>query len=1107
MQVAQSCSLKEARDTVELALTHVGGQTIVSWEDLEHAFPGVKRVPEGTSVIKFLKESNQQSSSLVPNVVLTTSIEPTRVNTPKKGLVDGGHLRADIPVEQERVLDVLEAAQPTKAKDSQQAVAQASRRAYESEVEQRFVSLLTPEAQDAVRTSSNLYEAFGKAIDDGHGELSSTVLKQELKTMMTTNRALQEAVNTKQEEIKRLQDQALSNQKVMKQLQFQYRAQIILTQTYELHEYPIPRLFVVLPEDPARWDSVNVFANKFRLYFLCECGEHTKSTKSSTKIPHHIHLAKHKGYEIAQPSEFFQQYGTYALTILKMLKYGTTSTGAVVPTLPHLISPDVLGQTLDDLKQLQDTIVPGMDHIIRWLDNDEGVEGITGQVENKDSSGRADLSKLKALLICNDIHNVLGNLYKTATDKGHVKWVCEDHYRESYPQTAAIALWRGLQSVGSDFGKGLLDEKNGLVKVRVDSTMSPAPFYFALGEARSVHELDFRLGIGATRINFRELEYALKKSTVSILRLDLQYSWRTYGDAPPSVQEEFDALMRIMEHPRMKVIHIIFSESLNNQPNFASRIPSHLHKLSFGMVPRSCEAGDILRLSAMLKTSTILTTLDLKDCTIGQEGAQALAEALKLNSSLITLNLEGNLIKSEGAQALAEALKVNSTLITLNLSMNSIDYSGAQALAEAFSTNHTLFTLVFDGNLVNRNLISALSEAFKSNSSLANMEPRSRSIRNHRAQSLVEAVEINLHATTLDLNGESIDDDAVQVLAEVLKTNSTLTTLNLQNNWIGSDAAQALAEALKTNSTLTTLELSYTDIGDDGAQALAEALKVNSTLTTLGLSATHIGSDGFQMLAEALKTNSGLVTLNLGLVSLFFTPPCTGAAQAWAEALKVNVTLSELTLTCNLLEDNGIHALAQALTINTSLTRLNLIDSSLNDNGAQVLAEVLKAESTLAMLGLKKNSIGPQGAQALAEALKTNLTLVSLDLESNGIRSSGAQALAEALKSNTALTTLNLKGSGVGKCGAQALAEALKTNTSLISLDLSHTGTGCQGAQALAEALKTNSTLATLDLTYTRVGPNGNQALAEALKTNSRVTILGRSDIGPRKYLMLAEAL
>ena len=45
--------------------------------------------------------------------------------------------------------------------------------------------------------------------------------------------------------------------------------------------------------------------------------------------------------------------------------------------------------------------------------------------------------------------------------------------------------------------------------------------------------------------------------------------------------------------------------------------------------------------------------------SIGDEGAEYLAEALKVNNSVTEINLNHNSIGSEGAKHLAEALKVN----------------------------------------------------------------------------------------------------------------------------------------------------------------------------------------------------------------------------------------------------------------------------------------------------------------------------------------------------------------------------------------------------------------------------------------------------------------
>jgi len=60
MDETPSFRLIETTDTIEITLNHIDGQNIVNWEDIEQAFPGVKRIRNGSSVIKFLRGSDQQ---------------------------------------------------------------------------------------------------------------------------------------------------------------------------------------------------------------------------------------------------------------------------------------------------------------------------------------------------------------------------------------------------------------------------------------------------------------------------------------------------------------------------------------------------------------------------------------------------------------------------------------------------------------------------------------------------------------------------------------------------------------------------------------------------------------------------------------------------------------------------------------------------------------------------------------------------------------------------------------------------------------------------------------------------------------------------------------
>ena len=60
MEVTRSFHLIETLDTLEITLNHVEGQNMVSWENIENVFPGVRRIRNGSSVIKFHRSSSQQ---------------------------------------------------------------------------------------------------------------------------------------------------------------------------------------------------------------------------------------------------------------------------------------------------------------------------------------------------------------------------------------------------------------------------------------------------------------------------------------------------------------------------------------------------------------------------------------------------------------------------------------------------------------------------------------------------------------------------------------------------------------------------------------------------------------------------------------------------------------------------------------------------------------------------------------------------------------------------------------------------------------------------------------------------------------------------------------
>ncbi|KAG0196244.1 hypothetical protein BGX28_010383 [Mortierella sp. GBA30] len=636
-----------------------------------------------------------------------------------------------------------------------------------------------------------LYEDYIKSIKEGQKEQADLIRSDfqqcflELKLSMAKNHDLQQQMSEMQQLMLQMQQQALDRLAVI-----QGRVQALLTQTYELHEYPIPRLFIVLPKDTSKWDPAAVLNNQFRLYFLCECSEHNKVLNGdNTNIPHHIHLAKHEGYDLQRPKEFFQKYGRYMLTLLEMIKYGVTIAGFAVPPLAAVSAPtaiDMFKNSLDTLSQ--SAVNQSIEYLQEFASNDSGDKYSATNLDAKSFSGQealegADLRHLEAFIKDKDKHRVLGNLYRTVTQEGHVKWVCIDHFRLSYKEKEQQEFANAVELNG-----GVYEPQLGHVSVWLRSKTSAVGFFNALAKARSVDDLDITLDWGCTGSDLKSLEDALKKSRVSTLRLDLYQFRISRGSKLFSTSAQFHALLRIMEHPNMKTIHIVLPRDFVKLSHFQPKRQPHRCKLSLEMAASTIVLDELYDLAMALKINSTLTILDLRKCSVGDKKTQALAEALKANTTLTNLNLGENSIEY-GAVALAEALKTNSTLTTLNLGWNSIGDNGAVALSEALKSNSALTTLNLEGNVTRDNGAVALSKAIKINSTL----------------------------TTLDLLCNRIGENGAIALSEALKSNSTLTTLNLEYNAFRTKGAAPLSDKIKISSTFD-MERGYG--GDGGAMIL-----------------------------------------------------------------------------------------------------------------------------------------------------------------------------------------------------------------------------------------------------------------------------------------------
>ncbi|KAF9103164.1 hypothetical protein BGX27_010697 [Mortierella sp. AM989] len=385
---------------------------------------------------------------------------------------------------------------------------------------------LSNEAKTQYRSSVYLYESFLQSIQLGQNSQADLVcddFREQLLTLeaeMSRNKGLQQQMYEMQESMQELQQQALD-----RLTSIQDRVQEILVQNYEIYDYPIPRLFIILPSDRLKWDPVNIFENKFRLFFLCECGEHTKGSQGSSKILHHIHLANHEGYDIEFPAEFYKHYGNYVMSLLHMLKYGVAvggyTTPALVPTNPRSSTDGGRWERPEDyIFSLERNVERSLEFlecmaIKGQLTPPPQKARISLQLKaNPGGMDTAEMRRLRPYLKDTDTNQVLGNLYRVVTADGYAKWVCEDHY----------CAMHGLQAIkelceGTYVNHGSFNEHFGRAEVSLTSPSVASLFYKLTERSRLVQELKINLKWDVAIADLKTLRDVIQKSGIAYLDL------------------------------------------------------------------------------------------------------------------------------------------------------------------------------------------------------------------------------------------------------------------------------------------------------------------------------------------------------------------------------------------------------------------------------------------------------------------------------------------------------------------------------------------------------------------------------------------------------------
>jgi Ran GTPase-activating protein (RanGAP) involved in mRNA processing and transport len=339
------------------------------------------------------------------------------------------------------------------------------------------------------------------------------------------------------------------------------------------------------------------------------------------------------------------------------------------------------------------------------------------------------------------------------------------------------------------------------------------------------------------------------------------------------------------------------------------------------------------------------TELNLSSLIIRPRDLVPLRKVFASLSELTSINLCDNQLGDNGLVAFVRALAGHTNVRTLVLSKNSIGYVGVAALARALLNSNAQDTLRLQELDLGNNMIGSaqpsrfakpldedalhLAEASGDEDSSDEDEldeddyaPRRRG-KLHPSE-LLEA----------ETDGTPLQYGAC-VLAYALGRNSSVTSLSLHRNHINHTGAVSLAAMIESNSCLDVLDLSWNEFGPIGAQAIANGIRENQFIKTMNLAFCGFGDEGVSHICDSWSSNLSLTWLDLSNNHLTEV-----GAYAIANGIRATHTIKSLGLNYNQFGMNGGRAILEAIKDNESVEHLALEGSTCLGNS---IADIISA--------------------------------------------------------------------------------------------------------------------------------------------------------------------
>lgn len=270
-----------------------------------------------------------------------------------------------------------------------------------------------------------------------------------------------------------------------------------------------------------------------------------------------------------------------------------------------------------------------------------------------------------------------------------------------------------------------------------------------------------------------------------------------------------------------------------------------IHLSETGISPTGCK-----ELARMVRSHPSLTSLDLWQNQIGDEGAEAIATAIA-GDKIVPFS-SSNVIRFGHLYA-ASSPKTTTTSDTPAKQSNQPKpkSKSTEEVPHSPPPSSSSVSIVDAVLSPTYSLLTPSSSLSYSSSTSSSSSSSSSSILRH-----------------LELGGNNITPNGAKRLAECVAVHSTLLSLRLSDNHLGDDGAIYIAKALTSpNLSLTSLDLRNNDISNIGCQVLAVSIKTmcqpNVGLKHLDLRENIIGSEGGWGMVDAVGTNKSLLSLRM----------------------------------------------------------------------------------------------------------------------------------------------------------------------------------------------------------------------------------------------------